>query len=241
LVQPFWEQDCRTGSQSGVVALVCMNLPPSERYRPENMYLVTILPGPRESTQEQFNNLIDPLIDDFRDIWEHGIQYPGTATHPPLPVMSVLPLYLLLQIFLLSRKAVGAKPAATRKNGFCAMGVHTKNEEDDDDVPPKWWGLSAQEWRYRVSCWNESTTLTERHRLFEHNMVQWSPLLKLPYWDPGKFLVVDPMHNLFLDLLHLMFERVLLMFWEPTGKTNPNFWKDNSCGQCYGGKACQGG
>jgi len=50
-------------------------------------------------------------------------------------------------------------------------------------------------------------------------MVQWSPLLKLPYWDPGKFLVVDPMHNLFLGLAASHVRKVLLMFWEPTGKT----------------------
>ena len=28
--------------------------------------------------------------------------------------------------------------------------------------------------------------------------VRYSVLLELPYWDPIKFAVVDPMHNLFL-------------------------------------------
>jgi len=59
---------------------------------------------------------------------------PALLTRPPLPVMSVLPLYLLSADLLASRKAVGAKPAATRKKGFCAMGVHTENEEDHDDA-----------------------------------------------------------------------------------------------------------
>jgi len=68
--------------------------------------------------------------------------------------MSVLPLYLLLQIFLLLAMLLEPSLLQHEKNGFCAMGVHTKNEEDDDDAPPKQWGLSAQEWRYRVSCWN---------------------------------------------------------------------------------------
>jgi len=145
---PFGNKIAGLVASLGVVALVCMNLPPSERYRPENMYLVTILLGPQESTQEQFNNLIDPLIDDFRDIWEHGIQYPGTADTPATPCDVSAAIVPLVADLLASHKAVGAKPAATRKNGFCAMGVHTKNEEDDDDAPPKRWGLSAQEWRY---------------------------------------------------------------------------------------------
>jgi len=105
------------------------------------------------------------------------------------------------------------------------MGVHTENEEDDDDVPPKQWGSCVQEWRYRVSFWKESTTLTEWHHLFEHDMVQWSPLLKLPYWDPGKFLVVDPMHNLSLGLAASHVQKVLLMFWEATGKTTQSAGK----------------
>jgi len=84
-------------------------------------------------------------------------------------------------------------------------------------------GLSAQEWDNRVSCWNESTTLTERHRLFEHDMVQWSPLLKLPYWDPGKFLVLIQCTTFSWDLLHLMFER-FYMFGN-NWQDHPIYWK----------------
>ena len=50
-------------------------------------------------------------------------------------------------------------------------------------------------------------------------MVWWSPLLKLPYWDPGKFLVVDPMHNLSLGLAASHVRKVLLMDWEASSKT----------------------
>jgi len=88
------------------------------------MYLVTILPGPRESTQEQFNNLIDPLIDDFRDIWNMVSNILALPT-PATPCDVSAAIVPLVADLLASRKAVGAKPAATRKNGFCAM-VYTQ-------------------------------------------------------------------------------------------------------------------
>ena len=111
---PFGNKIAGLVASQGVVALVCMNLPPLEWYRPENMYLVTILPGPQESMQEQFNNnLIDPLIDDFRDIWEHVIQYYGTAYTPTTPRDVSAAIVPLVSDLLASHKAVGAKPAAT--------------------------------------------------------------------------------------------------------------------------------
>jgi len=39
--------------------------------------------------------------------------------------------------------------------------------------------------------------------------VRWSQLLRLPYFDPSRFVVVDPMHNLFLGLLHEHFNKIL--------------------------------
>ena len=126
-----------------------MNLPLSEQYRPENMYLVTILLGLWESTQEQFNNFIDPLIDNFRDIWKHGgIQYLGTTDTPTTPCNVSAAIIPLVANLLASCKVFGAKPAATQNNGFYAMGVHRKIEVDDFDAPPKWWGISTQEWSH---------------------------------------------------------------------------------------------
>jgi hypothetical protein len=41
----------------------------------------------------------------------------------------------------------------------------------------------------------------ERARIFQTTGVRWSELLELPYWDPTKHVVVDAMHNLFLNLV----------------------------------------
>ena len=41
----------------------------------------------------------------------------------------------------------------------------------------------------------------ERAELYERTGVRWSELLRLPYWDPTKFVVIDSMHGFFLRLL----------------------------------------
>ncbi|HEV7736335.1 MAG TPA: hypothetical protein VGO47_03045 [Chlamydiales bacterium] len=61
------------------------------------------------------------------------------------------------------------------------------------------WLKQANQWQ---TCINEA----ERKSTFEKHGVRWTPLLRLPYWDPTQFVVVDSMHNLFLGLFknHVM-------------------------------------
>ncbi len=51
----------------------------------------------------------------------------------------------------------------------------------------------AQEW---IKC---SAKNTREHHFKEHG-VRWTELLRLPYMDPIRFAVVDPMHCLFLGV-----------------------------------------
>ena len=51
----------------------------------------------------------------------------------------------------------------------------------------------AQEW---MKCNSKSS----REGHFKEHGVRWSELLRLPYMDPIRFAVVDPMHCLFLGV-----------------------------------------
>jgi len=46
------------------------------------MYLAGIVPGPNELHGDQLNHLLDPLINDMVDSWEHGIHFNCTVLHP---------------------------------------------------------------------------------------------------------------------------------------------------------------
>ncbi|KAH8923236.1 hypothetical protein BT69DRAFT_1192139, partial [Atractiella rhizophila] len=46
---------------SGVILLVCMNLPTEERYKLENIFILGITPG-SELTVTTINNVLEPLV-----------------------------------------------------------------------------------------------------------------------------------------------------------------------------------
>ena len=47
----------------GLISLVCLNLPPDMRYKPENMFLFGIIPGPSELPLTCLNHYLRPLVD----------------------------------------------------------------------------------------------------------------------------------------------------------------------------------
>lgn len=65
-----WFQPTLHGSGSiGVIYLVIMNLPREERFKPENLIVAGIIPGPKEP-KLHINSFLQPLVDDLIDLWD---------------------------------------------------------------------------------------------------------------------------------------------------------------------------
>ena len=65
-----WFQPTLHGSDSiGVIYMVVMNLPREERFKPENLIVVGIIPGPKEP-KLHINSFLQPLVDDLIDLWD---------------------------------------------------------------------------------------------------------------------------------------------------------------------------
>ena len=73
----------QAGKKASAVAMymICMNLPPEDRYKMENMFLVGIIPGPHEPRKEEINHLLSPLVDNLLDLYKYGIWYSRTHNH----------------------------------------------------------------------------------------------------------------------------------------------------------------
>ena len=56
----------------GLISLVCLNLPEEIRYKPENMYVGGIIPGPNQPSLTELNSYMEPLIDQLASSWHHG-------------------------------------------------------------------------------------------------------------------------------------------------------------------------
>ena len=57
----------------GVLYMVLMNLPRAERFKPENVFLVGIIPGPREP-KGNINSYLQPLVAELNLLWKEGIK-----------------------------------------------------------------------------------------------------------------------------------------------------------------------
>ncbi|MBW0527767.1 hypothetical protein O181_067482 [Austropuccinia psidii MF-1] len=63
------------------IMFICLNLPPSERLKPENVYVGGIIPGPKEPTALQLNYLLIPLIKELKELCQ-GYHFSPTSTGP---------------------------------------------------------------------------------------------------------------------------------------------------------------
>ena len=58
-----------TNHSCGVIYLVLMNLPREERFKPKNVIIVGIIPGPKEPKGD-INSFLKPLVDELIDFWD---------------------------------------------------------------------------------------------------------------------------------------------------------------------------
>jgi hypothetical protein len=69
-----------------------------------------------------------------------------------------------------------------------------------DDMDQWFVKRDVNEIRNNASLWKECNTEDARKRHVSETLVRWSEIYRLPYFDPTQFLIVDPMHCLFLGI-----------------------------------------
>ncbi|CDO72139.1 hypothetical protein BN946_scf184962.g82 [Trametes cinnabarina] len=191
---PFGNKKAGKSHSIGGVYLVCLNLPPHLRYRPENIYLAGVIPGPTEPDVDQLNHYIRPLVDELLTIWHRGV-YLSDATSAWLIRAALIPLVCDLPAL---RKTAGF--ASYSAHNFCSFCLLKKDQIDNLDRST--WPRRSRADHYECARkWRDAKTEAERERLFNEHGIRWSELLRLPYWDPTRFALVDAMHNLFLGEL----------------------------------------
>jgi len=58
----------------------------------------------------------------------------------------------------------------------------------------------TEEHRRLAERWRRCVSKTERIKYVGKNKARWSELLRLHYFDPIRFITIDPMHCLFLGI-----------------------------------------
>lgn len=176
------------------IYMVLLNLPVDIRYQVENMFLVGIIPGPGEPSLEQINHVLCPLVDDLLCLWQPGVFVKSTAHHLDGRICRAALIPLVCDLPASRQMSGFASHASTHFCSFCKLPLH---EIDNLDVK-SWPTRTRKEHEQSASAWKNAASAAEQSKLYRQNGIRWSELLRLPYWDPTSFVVLDCMHSLLL-------------------------------------------
>ena len=191
----------------GIISLICLNLPPDLRYKSEHMCLVGIIPGPHEPPLTTLNHYLTPLVDDFLDFWDPGVRFSRTGGHNHGRLVRCAIVCVVCDLPA-ARKTSGFGPSS--HSHFCAVCHCTRQNQGYNDINyHAWRKRTKEECLASAKAFDNAQTKSEQDAAFASSGVKWSELLRLPYFDPTRFVVIDAMHNLFLGLINEHFQNIL--------------------------------
>ncbi|RXW13939.1 hypothetical protein EST38_g11914 [Candolleomyces aberdarensis] len=193
---PFSNKEAKQTVTSTGLYLFCLNLPLEERQKPENVYLAGVIPGPDKPSTSQINHYISLIVDDFLPCWKTGVRYTHTWKRPA-GALARTALMPVLADALGIRQLCGY--GAVTSQFFCTFcWLPISDLENFDKI--SWPSRNLDSHRYWAEQWKDADS-SSRIKLFREHGLRYTPLLRLPYFNPPLFSIVDTMHNLLTGLL----------------------------------------
>nr|CAK26784.1 TPA: transposase domain-containing protein [Phakopsora pachyrhizi] len=179
----------------GPIVLACLNLPPEERLKPENIYIAAIIPGPNEPTGPQLNHLLVPLINKLKELWK-GVHLFPTSKDDSGTTIRVVVLTAIADVVAMRKLTGFISHSENYFCNFCTIHKDLINNIGTECAVPR----TYKEHKKQVQSWI-SANQSKRKVLFSNYGVRYSILEELPYWDATKMVNLDIMHNLILGAL----------------------------------------
>jgi Transposase family tnp2 len=193
---PYHNKIAGKKASVGVISMTCLNLPPNLRYKSENIYIAGIIP--KEPSVDQMNHFLAPLVDDLLPCWSDGTWYTATYMHPR-GRRARSALGPLICDLLAARKVVGC--ASHSASWFCSLCNLRKSNINNLDMT-MWRRQTFAEHIAAAIAYRDAPTAIDRKEIFKKTGIRWLELLRLrAYWDPTCYVVPEPMHALFLNLV----------------------------------------
>jgi hypothetical protein len=190
----------------GIISMACLNLPLDLRYKPENMYIAGIIPGPTEPRETELNHYLRPLIDDMEVSWKHGIRLSQTALFPGGRLTRSAILIAVCD-FPAARQLAQMSPVTS--HFYCSVcdcyHLSTLGRTDYHN----WKHTNPKLLRELANQWKNASDRKTREAHFREHGMRWSELWRLEYWDPVRQLVIDCMHCLLEGLVQDLARDVL--------------------------------
>lgn len=197
---PYFNKAAGKSASTGSVAMVCLNLPPSLRFLPENIYLASVIPGAKEPSVDEINHYLKPVVDQLRTSYTEGTHYTSTYDSPTGPGRTCRSVIAALVCDLPgARKVAGLAGHSSDKN-FCPLCPLKKSAINNIDWR-NWGERKLEDVRKNADRHRFAKDRSARIQIFKEHGVRWSELYQLPYWNPLKMVVIDGMHCLFLGIV----------------------------------------
>lgn len=195
-INPFGNKQSGHHTSITFVILVCLSLPPDLRHKPENVFVVGIVPGPREPSLEQMNWILQPLVTELQALWSPGLLLSQTHEYPNGRLIRAALLVFVADIPSLRRCLGFPSATATYFCSFCLLTKKEINNFDKGTWPARTW-CQHRKWACEA---RDAKTVKDRKKIFKTHGVRYSVLVELEYWNIIDYHVVDSMHNLLLGL-----------------------------------------
>ena len=177
----------------GVIHLVVLNLPSALRFKRENVILYGAIPGPTEPHLTA-NTYLAPLVSDLLDFW-NGIELTVPSSYGKQKIRCAL-LGVACDLPA-AKKAVGfLSHSATLGCSKCfykffdGSGMANYGGDFNRDT---WIKRTNEKHRADVQKILKCSTKTVRAKAEPEYGCCYSVLLDLPYFDPIRLLLIDPM------------------------------------------------
>ncbi|CUA67670.1 Ankyrin and IPT/TIG repeat-containing protein C26H5,05 [Schizosaccharomyces pombe 972h-] [Rhizoctonia solani] len=212
LMCDWFQPNSRQGAPSystGVISLCIANLPPHLRNRPENKIMVGVIPGPHEPNVDTINNFLEPMVHELLSLWDKGVSIDDPDNNTPRNVCAALVA------------CACDSPAARKLGGFPGTGgtypctvcwCSHKELHIFDRMFPK---RTRHEHKRAAKVYSKLPNKAQRQKFLTKKFEDQEPggyrpsiLLDLPYWNPEKMVIIDPMHCLFLGLVDWQFHTI---------------------------------
>ena len=182
----------------GIIAFICLSLPPHLRLLEQNIYKCGVIPGTQEPSLDAINNLLDPVVSDLQIAYNPGVHLTRTHDHPA-GRNTRSGVILVIADTLASKKTTGnCSHSGKFFCSHCRLPLFEINNLDQATWPPN---LNPNEHKKIAQRWLNASTKTERKTLFTTYGIRWSSLWNLSYYDPSLAAQLEAVHVVLLGLI----------------------------------------
>ncbi|KAL5476590.1 hypothetical protein ACEPAI_3270 [Sanghuangporus weigelae] len=180
-----------------------VNLPVHLRYKPSNLLVISLSPGPKESSCEELQHLLEAVVDDLLRLYEEGIE----VRTPHYPNGRKIHVYCI---------ADGCDhPALCRVVGFadhshlklfctrCKIPRDELNSIQLEGITGTYPARTGDEHRRLARKYRDAEPGDgpgQREELFKKDGTRYYAMSRLSYFDAVRMSAIDPMHNILLGM-----------------------------------------